>query len=892
MIDAFFDRTTRLHVFVRLLIVVSILTSLLADIATSADREDWPQVYDDRLEITLFAEDPEIVTPIGMVIDEENRLFVIESHTHVPPDDYQGPKSDRIKVFVDRDGDSKCDDVSIYAEGLEAAMNLAFSPDGILYVVCAREVFSLHDINKDGVCDETRSILRLETKERYPHNCWLSITFSRDGWMYVGRGNVSSKAYAIVGRDGSRVTGYGDGGNIVRCRPDGSHVEEHATGFWNPFDIKFDSHGRLLCVDNDPDARGPNRFLHVVRGGDYGYRSLYGGGGNHPYQGWDGDVPGTLPMIGGTGEAPSGLLDCRRTSFPKAYEGSYLITIWNENTIERHHVQRRSRSNQAAREVLVRGNQDFRPVAIDADQHGNVFFTDWVLVNYPNHGRGRIWRMSPKESADSVSPRGYFDSYLADRRSSRLNELLSDDSEPSFLRTIDALQDEDAFVRHAGIVALGNSLTRTVFEALRQDPDPRVRLGCLLAAKRGTFANDKNIPRNFLSDADPKIVRAALQWIGESKILSLRADIDRVLTLPQLSGELFETYLATVRNLDPDFVSSFRSQAKDRSRDCLQPLPSGVVVQIAANDSLSDSVRALATTKIRVSDDVTIRQLLRKLATRESGDLQMAAIRQLKHLPRRRVDDVGPLLVKLAYDAKLDTDCRCEALLALSTKSELDPSNIIPLLRDSDALVRLEAARTLRNLKLNDDTRKAILGRLDELKDEARQGAEAEQLRLCLNEEVRERPKSLEQWKSSLAAGGDPRVGGRVFRSVHATCSKCHTVDGTGGVLGPDLSQIGRSVTREQIIHSILRPSDQFPPQYQAWQVLTADGELVSGLQLDHKAHGAIELFTTEQRLVRFAADEIEMYRAVSESVMPTGLEQSLGVFELRDLVAFLESQR
>ena len=107
----------------------------------SADRDDWPQVHDDRLELTLFAEHPEIVTPIGLVVGEEGRVFVIESHTHVPPSNYQGPKSDRVKVFIDRDNDGKCDDVSLFADGLNAAMNLAFVAETVRRAHFSSRVF-------------------------------------------------------------------------------------------------------------------------------------------------------------------------------------------------------------------------------------------------------------------------------------------------------------------------------------------------------------------------------------------------------------------------------------------------------------------------------------------------------------------------------------------------------------------------------------------------------------------------------------------------------------------------------------------------------------------------------------------------------------------------------
>ena len=247
--------------------------------------QESPVLSDARLNLKLFAESPDIVTPIGMVIDEADRIYVIESHTHHPPADYDGPTSDHIKVFVDRNNDGNPDQISVFAEGLHQAMNVALSPAGELYVVCAREVIRLVDKDRDGVCDQQQKVLKLITHERYAHNSLLGITFDREGWMYISRGNLGSHEYCFQGTDDTSVAGYGDGGNVVRCRPDGTQIEEVAIGFWNPFDLKFDRHGRLLLVDNDPDARGPNRLLHVVEAGDFGYKSLYGGSGNHPFQG-------------------------------------------------------------------------------------------------------------------------------------------------------------------------------------------------------------------------------------------------------------------------------------------------------------------------------------------------------------------------------------------------------------------------------------------------------------------------------------------------------------------------------------------------------------------------------------------------------------------------------
>lgn len=99
--------------------------------------------------------------------------------------------------------------------------------------------------------------------------------------------------------------------------------------------LDFDAAGRLLCVDNDPDARGPNRLLHLVHGGDYGYKTRYGPGGLPPYQAWDGELPGTLPMLAAVGEAPSGVLDGDRMALPADYRGDLLATVWGRHAIAR-----------------------------------------------------------------------------------------------------------------------------------------------------------------------------------------------------------------------------------------------------------------------------------------------------------------------------------------------------------------------------------------------------------------------------------------------------------------------------------------------------------------------------------------------------------------------------
>jgi len=228
--------------------------------------------------------------------------------------------------------------------------------------------------------------------------------------------------------------------------------------------------------------------------------------------------------------------------------------------------------------------------------------------------------------------------------------------------------------------------------------------------------------------------------------------------------------------------------------------------------------------------------------------------------------------------------------LALSNDAGFDPTNVVPLLNKESQSVAIETARALRGYRDRDSVIQAAGAKLQSIVAESKFRPLAQQLALVLNQQAANRPADLEQWKQVLASGSDPESGRRVFQSAYATCSKCHTIDGTGGTLGPDLSNVAQSSDRRQIIQSILRPSDQFPPQYQAWVVVTTDGVIHTGLQLDHKAGGAIELFTIDGRTERFDANRIEEHQASPKSLMPDNLETNLTVSDFRELVAFLES--
>jgi putative membrane-bound dehydrogenase-like protein len=404
--------TSRRSAPLALLIVAALLT---------AARAAPPVPADERLTVELIAEAPDLVTPTGVAVDAHGDVWVVENHTHQRPNGYKGPETDRVRVFSDFGPDGRAGKVRTFAEGFRDSMSLAFGPDGGLYFATRSTLYRLNDSDKDGKADDPVKLVRLETKGNYPHNGLAGFAFDARGWMYFGLGENLGETFRLVGSDGATLSGGGEGGSVYRCRPDGSKLERIATGFWNPYHQALDAFGRLYIVDNDPDARGPCRLVHVVEGGDYGYRFRYGRKGQHPFVCWNGELPGTLPMASGTAEAPSGVVAYESDGLPPEYRGKLLATSWGDHVVEYFTVSPRGASVEAKGKVLLRGGEDFRPVGVAVAPDGSLVISDWVDKSYPVHGKGRLWRVRARKPQDD----GMVPEKVAGLESKDLRKLLA-----------------------------------------------------------------------------------------------------------------------------------------------------------------------------------------------------------------------------------------------------------------------------------------------------------------------------------------------------------------------------------------------------------------------------------------------------------------------------------
>ena len=635
------------------ILLSSVLTTA---IAVSFSDASAPDVLDKRLELTLVAEHPQIVTPIGCTFDQLGRLLVVESHTHLPPDDYQGPKTDRIRVLSDTDGDGRADEFSTFYDGLAQTMSMAAHDDWV-YVATRREVFRIRDNDGDGRAEQRESLIALKTPGDYPHNGLGGLAFTNDGRMLFGLGENLGEPYTLVGSDGVELNGGGEGGNVYSCQCDGSQLKQIATGFWNPFGICVDSQGRIFAVGNDPDARPPCRLVHVVETGDYGYQFRFGRSGQHPLQAWNGELPGTLPMVAGTGEAPSAVIP---------YHGQLWVTSWGDYRIERFHLEPSGASFTAKREIVVQGDNHFRPVDFAIAPDGALVFTDWVQRSYPVHRQGRVWKLSwwsdPPRTSLPATTAGERQAAAA---SSRPDLAILDSTDP-FLRAaaVQAIARERLYKRH-----VANPL-----------PTGRQRLGMIEAARWNQVIDPlrSTIITSALADSDPEVQLYAVRWVAEKKLTAFRPLLERLVATNRTSLSLFQATVAALEWLDSGDAKNstradFLTRVLDQSSDYTPQF-------------LVETLRSLPPDRLTIENT-------KDLVDHPDRRVQRAAIRSLV---LSELEGRETLLSAVAADARRGRALRADARMGLSDKNSETRTAVdapsTPKATDTEAWLDLLAA--------------------------------------------------------------------------------------------------------------------------------------------------------------------------------------------------------
>lgn len=134
---------------------------------------------------------------------------------------------------------------------------------------------------------------------------------------------------------------------------------------------------------------------------------------------------------------------------------------------------------------------------------------------------------------------------------------------------------------------------------------------------------------------------------------------------------------------------------------------------------------------------------------------------------------------------------------------------------------------------------------------------------------------------------GDAQRGAAVIGMPAAACMSCHKIGRQGGEIGPDLSEVGKRLSPQEIVESVLWPNRVVKPEYIPILVTTTGGEDIQGYR---ESESDAELVLREPGTAtthRIKKNAIQQRRKLN-TLMPDGLVAAMSPEQRRDLFRFL----
>ena len=169
--------------------------------------------------------------------------------------------------------------------------------------------------------------------------------------------------------------------------------------------------------------------------------------------------------------------------------------------------------------------------------------------------------------------------------------------------------------------------------------------------------------------------------------------------------------------------------------------------------------------------------------------------------------------------------------------------------------------------------------------------------------------RQVAAWVLKLGQTTLPQIAGDVVKGeqlyrAKGNCAQCHTIKTQGGVLGPDLTDIGIRRGPAYLQRALLEPEAEVPENFSRYRwvtdipdnflqirVVTNDGKRVTGVRLNEDSF-SIQLRDFSDNVHSFFKSELkEFHKDWGKSPMP-GYREVFTAEELDDVIAFLVSLR
>ena len=502
------------------------------------------------------------------------------------------------------------------------------------------------------------------------------------------------------------------------------------------------------------------------------------------------------------------------------------------------------------------------------------------------------------------------------------------------LKTLKDRAAQDPFLRHALTTTLAALATPAELQTLAQSPSDSVRLAAVIALRRNADAGVVN----FLHDSQDAIrieaARAIYDQPVEQGLLALaelaskpgapaaleqriqaaryrlggKANAQRLLesVLDASAPEAARVQaLVLLRQWQPQdgrdaFLGRWWPITGERDGDAVKTL---LLPRLSV--LLEDPAPSVVDAAVEIVGNYNERQHIERLRSLFVDTTRSPSSRAsiLNALAKLKVDGFSELLHVALKDKNKELSSSAGKLVA-----KLPPAEALDLsvrLFDSGSVGDAQSAvQTLVQLKnpkadavLEEWMDRLLSGkvpsgvRLDLLEAAGKRATAPLKEKLSQFEQSRKADDMLAPWRECLE-GGDAKNGLLIFREKDEVgCYRCHKAAGNGGDVGPAMDKIASKHDREYLLRSIVFPNAEYAPGYETVLLKLADGTMAAGMlaKEDDKQVELVTPGTTERQMVlKTKIGE----RDRLPSLMPEGLAQLLTKREIRDIVAFLASQR
>ena len=141
---------------------------------------------------------------------------------------------------------------------------------------------------------------------------------------------------------------------------------------------------------------------------------------------------------------------------------------------------------------------------------------------------------------------------------------------------------------------------------------------------------------------------------------------------------------------------------------------------------------------------------------------------------------------------------------------------------------------------------------------------------------------------SDTDVAGDIQHGKEIF-SGKGGCARCHTIQGKGGTIGPDLSNVGAQMTLKHLRDS-LTTDTPITKGFTPVRVVLKNGETLKGVAKNEDAF-SLQLLDYDNHLHLIDKSNVQEEQESDKSLMPHNYDKQLTKNEFQDLLAMLAKQ-